>query len=100
MLKLCGKNSSVALKYDIPRTYWRFSRRESRTRLKRDKEGEGERAILENGRRGIKRVSDEKVEQVEREASKERDDNDIMDDKVDNPLDIVDSVDYHINDIS
>lgn len=35
-----------------------------------------------------------------REASKERDDNDIMDDKVDNPLDIVDSVDYHINDIS
>lgn len=70
MLKLCGKNSSVALKYDIPCTYWRFSRRESSTRLKRDKEEdekEGERAILENGRRGIKRVSDEKVEQVERE---------------------------------
>lgn len=35
-----------------------------------------------------------------REAYKERDNNDIMDDKVDNPLDIVDSVDYHINDIS
>lgn len=28
------------------------------------------------------------------------DDNDIMEDKVDDPLDIVDSVDYHINDIS